>query len=139
MLASIRILTADPTSSRIAAIVVRAEDERVVGVHIVGPDAPPSERNILGVARKVGVEVAGEDDHPARATDGLGEEPLAGPGLRDGPGVGHLDGDLARMLQVLGEINLTHASFAEWREQFVWANALHRRRSRQRQRFFCIV
>jgi F420-non-reducing hydrogenase large subunit len=27
---------------------------------IVGPDAPPSERNILGVARKVGLEVAGE-------------------------------------------------------------------------------
>jgi F420-non-reducing hydrogenase large subunit len=27
---------------------------------IVGPDAPPAERNILGVARKVGLEVAGE-------------------------------------------------------------------------------
>ena len=28
------------------------------GFHfIVGPDAPPSERNILGVARKVGLEV----------------------------------------------------------------------------------
>jgi len=27
---------------------------------IVGPDAPPSERNILGVARKVGLEVAGD-------------------------------------------------------------------------------
>lgn len=27
---------------------------------IVGPDAPPSERNILGVARKVGLEAAGE-------------------------------------------------------------------------------
>lgn len=27
---------------------------------IVGPDAPPHERNILGVARKLGVEVAGE-------------------------------------------------------------------------------
>ncbi len=27
---------------------------------IVGPDAPPSERNILGVARKLGVEIAGD-------------------------------------------------------------------------------
>ncbi|MSN24591.1 MAG: Ni/Fe hydrogenase subunit alpha [Geobacter sp.] len=52
---------------------------------IVGPDAPPSERNILGVARKLGVEVAGEliacrkrNHEVIRIVGGRGIHPVAG-------------------------------------------------------------
>lgn len=52
---------------------------------IVGPDAPPAERNILGVARKLGLEVAGEvvdcrkRNHEAiQIVGGRGIHPVAG-------------------------------------------------------------
>lgn len=52
---------------------------------IVGPDAPPSERNILGVARKLGLEVAGEvvacrkrNHEVIRTVGGRGIHPVAG-------------------------------------------------------------
>ena len=52
---------------------------------IVGPDAPPAERNILGVARKLGLEVAGEvidcrkrNHETIRIVGGRGIHPVAG-------------------------------------------------------------
>ncbi len=52
---------------------------------IVGPDAPPAERNILGVARKVGLEVAGEvigcrsrNHQIIKTMTGRGIHPVAG-------------------------------------------------------------
>lgn len=52
---------------------------------IVGPDAPPAERNILGVARKLGLEAAGEviacrkrNHEVIRIVGGRGIHPVAG-------------------------------------------------------------
>lgn len=52
---------------------------------IVGPDAPPAERNILGVARKLGLETAGEviacrkrNHEVIRIVGGRGIHPVAG-------------------------------------------------------------